>query len=130
MGLLALHYHGGSILEVCVCVCVCVSKKCTFFLQMEKQNNVEQEMKKKSRKQKRKVRNLRKERISGRGHIQGDSAHKPAWLETHIWHAKRMKMSDYHGYRVAEKMNDKGVRQAYLSMRYGCLLSVSQGLNI
>ena len=39
-------------------------------------------------------------------------------------------MSDHYGYRVAEKMNDKGVRQAYLSMHYGCLLSVSQGLNM
>ena len=108
-------------------MCVfCVCEKCTFLLQMEKQNNDEQERKKKSSKQKRKVRNFCKEIISGRGHIQGDSAHKPAWLETHIWHAKRMKMTDHRGYRAEEKVNDKGVRQAYLSMHYIRLPTLSE----
>ena len=91
---------------------------------MEKQT-CDGDQKKKSRKMRRKVRNLRRDRIKGRSQREGSSAHKPAWLETHIWHAKRMRMVDHHGYRVAESVNDKGVRQAYRSMKYGCLISVS-----
>ena len=92
---------------------------------MEKQAADKEGKKKKSRKQRRKIRNLREEK-RGRGRDR-DSAHpqRPVWLETHVWHAKRMKMIDHHGYRVAESVNDKGVRQAYRSLRYGCLLSVS-----
>ena len=48
-----------------------------------------------------------------------------AWLETHIWHTKRMKMVDKYGYRLAEHSNDKGIRATYRSLMYGCLLSVS-----
>ena len=71
-----------------------------------------------SRKQRRKTRNLREEYARRqRNHV---------WLETHIWHAKRMHMTDYHGYRVAKRAADKGVRQAYRSMQYGCLMSVSR----
>ena len=46
------------------------------------------------------------------------------WLETHLWHAKRMKMCDKYGYRLAEHCADKGVRAAYMSLTHGCLLSV------
>ena len=73
--------------------------------------------KKKSRRQRRRPQSLRDE-YSRR---QRDNV----WLETHMWHAKRMHMRDYYGYRVAERANDKGVRQAYRSIRYGCLMSVS-----
>lgn len=38
---------------------------------------------------------------------------KSIWLESHIWHAKRMKMVEKWGYKVASKCNDKGVRAAY-----------------
>ncbi|KAI8055247.1 ribonucleases P/MRP protein subunit POP1-domain-containing protein [Syncephalis plumigaleata] len=38
---------------------------------------------------------------------------KKRWLETHIWHAKRMKMTDQWGYRLAVTPNDKGQRAAY-----------------
>ena len=70
-----------------------------------------------SRKARRKTKNLQVE-YSRR-------QRKNAWLETHIWHAKRMHMIDNYGYRVAHRPNDKGLRQAYLSMKYGCLLMVS-----
>ena len=90
------------------------------FSQMEKQSASQDTSKKKSRKQRRKLRNLRDDNTC--------KQRKNSWLETHIWHAKRMHMMDYYGYRVAERANDKGVRQAYRSLRHGCLLSVSLGL--
>ncbi|CEP11349.1 hypothetical protein [Parasitella parasitica] len=37
------------------------------------------------------------------------------WLETHIWHAKRMKMKDIWGYRIASRPNTKSVRITYRS---------------
>ena len=52
------------------------------------------------------------------------------WLETHIWHAKRMRMVTKWGYRIAEHCNDKGVRAAYRYLRHGCLISVSSSLII
>ena len=72
-----------------------------------------------SRRQRRKPRSLCKE-YSKR---QGDKK----WLETHIWHAKRMKMTTKYGYRLAEHCCDKGIRAAHKSLVYGCLLSVSLG---
>ena len=89
---------------------------------MDKQTKSDNESKPKSRKQRRKPRNLRDNRAN--------KQRENAWLETHIWHAKRMHMRDYHGYRVAERVTDKGVRQACRSLRYGCLLSVSIGLKL
>ena len=50
---------------------------------------------------------------------------KNKWLETHVWHAKRMKMCEKYGFKIAEHCSDKGIRQAYMSMTHGCLLSVS-----
>ncbi|KAF1801227.1 ribonucleases P/MRP protein subunit POP1-domain-containing protein [Mucor lusitanicus] len=37
------------------------------------------------------------------------------WLETHMWHAKRMKMKDIWGYRIASRPNTKSVRITYRS---------------
>ncbi|KAI8970247.1 ribonucleases P/MRP protein subunit POP1-domain-containing protein [Mycotypha africana] len=37
------------------------------------------------------------------------------WLETHIWHTKRMKMNDIWGYRIASRPNTKSVRTIYRS---------------
>ena len=48
------------------------------------------------------------------------------WLETHIWHAKRMKMVGKYGYHLAEHCSDKGVRAAHRSLVNGCLMSVSE----
>ena len=72
--------------------------------------------KKPSRKQRRKASNLRLE------YERRQRKHK--WLETHIWHAKRMKMCEKYGFKIAEQCSDKGIRQAYMSMTHGCLLSV------
>ena len=52
-----------------------------------------------------------------------------AWLETHIWHTKRMHMVDKWSYRLAEHCNDKGVRATYRYLRHGCLVLVSTPLN-
>ncbi|KAI9485893.1 MAG: ribonucleases P/MRP protein subunit POP1-domain-containing protein [Benjaminiella poitrasii] len=37
------------------------------------------------------------------------------WLETHIWHTKRMKMNDIWGYRIAARPNTKSARVTYRS---------------
>lgn len=76
--------------------------------------------KKPSRKQRRKPSNMRQE------YQRRQRRYK--WLETHIWHARRMKMMDIYGFRIAEHCSDKGIRQAYLSMTHGCLISVSNAL--
>lgn len=38
---------------------------------------------------------------------------KYKWLETHLWHSKRMHMIPYFGYKVAESPNDKSDRASY-----------------
>ncbi|EGC33493.1 hypothetical protein DICPUDRAFT_36629 [Dictyostelium purpureum] len=35
------------------------------------------------------------------------------WLETHIWHAKRMKMLNLWGHKIAKSINRKGVRSTF-----------------
>ena len=55
---------------------------------------------------------------------------KCTWLETHIWHAKRMKMAAKWGFKLAVKRADKGIRAAYHSMKSECLLSVSGSLSV
>ena len=47
-----------------------------------------------------------------------------AWLETHIWHAKRFKMVEKWSYKIAEQPCDKGLRSAYRASAAGCLLQV------
>ncbi|KAI9358705.1 NUC188 domain-containing protein [Pilaira anomala] len=37
------------------------------------------------------------------------------WLETHMWHTKRMKMADIWGHRIASRPNTKSVRVTYRS---------------
>lgn len=51
--------------------------------------------------------------------------HSQMWLETHIWHAKRMKMVNKWGYRLAEESCAKSIRVNYRYMKKGCLVSVS-----
>ena len=50
---------------------------------------------------------------------------KQVWLETHLWHAKRMKMIDAWDYRLALHPNDKGIRAAHRAVRNSCLLQVT-----
>ena len=35
------------------------------------------------------------------------------WLESHVWSAKRFRMKDLWGYKVAYKSNDKSGRTVY-----------------
>lgn len=42
------------------------------------------------------------------------------WLETHIWHAKRMKMTELWGYKLALYPNDKGIRAMYRFVMNDC----------
>jgi ribonuclease P/MRP protein subunit POP1 len=44
------------------------------------------------------------------------------WLETHIWHAKRMKMIDRWGMRLALHPNQKGIRFAYKSVKHESMI--------
>ena len=55
----------------------------------------------------------------------GRRSERCRWLETHIWHAKRFKMIEYHGYKIAGRCCDKGARATYRYLHTGCLLYVS-----
>ncbi|CAI2184541.1 19786_t:CDS:10 [Funneliformis geosporum] len=35
------------------------------------------------------------------------------WLETHMWHSKRMKMTELWGYKLAEHPNEKSIKASY-----------------
>ncbi|TIB11134.1 hypothetical protein E3P92_02980 [Wallemia ichthyophaga] len=45
-----------------------------------------------------------------------------SWLETHIWHAKRMKMANLWGYRVARHPTEKSFRPSIRAARQGCIV--------
>ncbi|XP_038206285.1 ribonucleases P/MRP protein subunit POP1 [Zerene cesonia] len=45
-----------------------------------------------------------------------------AWLETHIWHAKRFHMVERWGYRLAHRPCDKAFRACYRASSAHCLL--------
>ncbi|KAK9898144.1 POP1-domain-containing protein [Cystobasidium minutum MCA 4210] len=45
-----------------------------------------------------------------------------AWLETHIWHAKRMRMIDTWGYRLAYTPTDKAFRPSYRASMHGAIV--------
>ena len=55
----------------------------------------------------------------------GSRSEKCQWLQNHIWHAKRFKMMEYHGYKIAERCCDKGARATHRYLHTGCLLYVS-----
>ncbi|KAL8586772.1 hypothetical protein ACOMHN_061285 [Nucella lapillus] len=44
------------------------------------------------------------------------------WLETHIWHAKRFKMTTAWGYRLPVHPSDKSLRACYRASTHHCLL--------
>ncbi|KAG2178757.1 hypothetical protein INT43_001603, partial [Umbelopsis isabellina] len=44
------------------------------------------------------------------------------WLETHIWHAKRMHMKNIWGYRLADHPNDKSLRATYRAFSHLSIL--------
>ncbi|THH04517.1 hypothetical protein EW145_g5466 [Phellinidium pouzarii] len=45
-----------------------------------------------------------------------------SWLETHIWHAKRMKMENMWGYRLAVTPTEKSFRPSHRASVHGCIL--------
>ncbi|KAL2742562.1 ribonucleases P/MRP protein subunit POP1 [Vespula maculifrons] len=45
-----------------------------------------------------------------------------AWLETHIWHAKRFHMVEQWGYRIADFANDKCFKANYRAITKHCLI--------
>eukprot|EP00041_Stephanoeca_diplocostata_P024424 m.618460 g.618460 ORF g.618460 m.618460 type:complete len:834 (-) comp22528_c0_seq12:133-2634(-) len=47
---------------------------------------------------------------------------KYTWLETHIWHAKRMHMQTRWGWRMAAAPCEKGVRAAHRALRTACTI--------
>ncbi|XP_065175148.1 ribonucleases P/MRP protein subunit POP1-like [Sycon ciliatum] len=48
---------------------------------------------------------------------------KIGWLETHLWHAKRMHMKELWGYRLADRPCDKGRRAAFRATSRGCMMA-------
>ena len=86
-------------------------------MQLETANGELVGSKKSSRRKRRKPSNLRQEYMKR----QHDNK---VWLETHIWHAKRMKMVPQWGYSLAERSCNKGVRVNYRFMKKGSLISV------
>ncbi|PRP75501.1 hypothetical protein PROFUN_10679 [Planoprotostelium fungivorum] len=44
------------------------------------------------------------------------------WLETHIWHAKRMKMINIWGHKIAERPLDKHQKAMYRATQHGCVI--------
>ncbi len=72
---------------------------------------------KRSRKHRRNTRNLQST------YAQRQRINK--WLETHLWHTRRMKMCSKYGFQLSKHCSDKGVRAAYKSLTHGCLISVS-----
>ncbi|BGP52028.1 Ribonucleases P/MRP protein subunit pop1 [Rhodotorula kratochvilovae] len=44
------------------------------------------------------------------------------WLETHVWHAKRMHMTEIWGHRLAEKPTAKAFRASYRASQHGALV--------
>ncbi|KAJ7601074.1 ribonucleases P/MRP protein subunit POP1-domain-containing protein [Mycena floridula] len=44
------------------------------------------------------------------------------WLETHLWHAKRMKMADMWGYRLAVQPTEKSFRPSHRASVHGSII--------
>ncbi|GAA6015972.1 hypothetical protein JCM10207_006824 [Rhodosporidiobolus poonsookiae] len=47
---------------------------------------------------------------------------KKIWLESHVWHAKRMHMTEIWGHRLAQTPTAKSFRSSYRATRHGCLV--------
>ncbi|KAF8527485.1 ribonucleases P/MRP protein subunit POP1-domain-containing protein [Hysterangium stoloniferum] len=48
--------------------------------------------------------------------------HEKSWLETHIWHAKRMHMKNIWGYRLAETPTEKSYRPSHRSAIHSSII--------
>lgn len=61
-------------------------------------------------------RKRRRPKFALESHARRQKKHR--WLETHIWHAKRMHMVDVWGYRLAEFPNDKSTRYSFKAAQH------------
>ena len=48
---------------------------------------------------------------------------KVQWLSTHLWAAKRMRMVNYHGFKIALTPNNKCFRSAYRHSQHNCIMT-------
>ena len=46
------------------------------------------------------------------------------WLETHIWHAKRFKMTEKWGYKIPYQPTNKSARASYRATQHHCQMIV------
>ncbi|CAE6421566.1 unnamed protein product [Rhizoctonia solani] len=60
---------------------------------------------------------------SGRAESFAKRQRKKTWLETHLWHAKRMHMRDIWGYRLAERPTAKSYRPSHRAAVHGSTLN-------
>ncbi|KXJ21203.1 ribonucleases P/MRP protein subunit POP1 [Exaiptasia diaphana] len=80
----------------------------------EEKNQTDTPKQKKSRRQRRKPKSLLND--------YNRRKKNNVWLETHIWHAKRMKMVNVWGYKLAEHPSDKSFRACHRAVSNTCLL--------
>ncbi|EIW81399.1 POP1-domain-containing protein [Coniophora puteana RWD-64-598 SS2] len=52
------------------------------------------------------------------------------WLETHLWHAKRMKMENMWGYRLAVHPNEKSYRSSHRASVHGSIIHDASYYNL
>lgn len=50
-------------------------------------------------------------------------SNKIQWLSTHLWAARRMRMINYYGFKVALTPNNKSFRSAYRHTKHGCTIA-------
>ncbi|KAJ1309693.1 hypothetical protein OPQ81_006458 [Rhizoctonia solani] len=60
---------------------------------------------------------------SGRAESFAKRQQNKTWLETHLWHAKRMHMVDIWGYRLAQRPTAKSYRSSHRAAVHGSTLS-------
>jgi len=54
--------------------------------------------------------------------LHSENLDKNLWLETHVWHAKRMQMKNIWGFRLSTNNNGRGKRSIGKSLRNSCIL--------
>ncbi|GJE88273.1 POP1 and POPLD domain-containing protein [Phanerochaete sordida] len=63
-----------------------------------------------------------KEKCKSRTAVFQKRQENKVWLETHLWHAKRMHMQDHWGYRLAESPTEKSYRPSHRASMHGSIL--------
>lgn len=53
-----------------------------------------------------------------------------SWLETHIWHAKRMHMANMWGFRIAVQPTEKSFRPSHRAAVHGSILHDASYLSL